>query len=456
MQCFVVQSDEIEGRLDPYYLKNITVIKATQTKYQLSKFNDLLKEPPQYGANEQAVDGNPKSDVRYIRITDIDEFGNLKDGDWKTAKNIDDKYLLEGNDILFARSGATAGKTFLYKKEYGQAIFAGYLIRFKIEETKANPLYVFYFTQLDRYAFWVKSIQRPSGQPNINSKEFKSFKFPLPPLFIQDQIVDIMRSAYAQKKQMEAEAQKLLDSIDSYVLEELGIKLPAVEDKMCVVVDSEEVQNNRMDAYYYQPKFEEVEKALEGGKYRIEKLKEFITKIHYGISIKNVYVDEGIPLLRILNLKPNKIDLRDVVNLEESKRKEIGNGFVYESDLLISRSGSVGIVGVVPKEADGFAFGSFMIKFCINDEISKEYVSLWLNNNFTKLLTEREKIGAIQGNITISTIENFQIPLPPLEIQNKIAAEVKRRISEAERLKTEASKIIEEAKKQVEEMILGD
>ncbi|TAL51942.1 MAG: hypothetical protein EPN86_05650 [Nanoarchaeota archaeon] len=456
MQCFTVWSNEIEERLDPYYVKSISNIRNINTNYQIVALSSILKEPPQYGANESATDGNPKTDVRYIRITDIDEFGNLKNNDWKTATNVDEKYLLKEKDILFARSGATAGKTFIYDKSIGKAIFAGYLIRFRIDETKANPSFVFYYTHLKRYNYWLKLIQRPSGQPNINAEEFKSFKIPLPPLSIQNQIVDIMRSAYAQKKQMEAEAQKLLDSIDSYVLEELGIKLPAVEAKMCFVVDLEEVQNNRMDAYYYQPTFEEVEKALEEGKYRIEKLKEFITKIHYGISIENVYVDEGIPLLRILNLKPNKIDLRDVVNLEESKRKEIGNGFVYEGDLLISRSGSVGIVSVVPKEADGFAFGSFMIKFCVNDEVNKEYVSIWLNNKISKLLTEREKIGAIQGNITISTIENYLVPLPPLEIQNKIAGEVKRRISEAERLKAEAGRLIEEAKKQVEKMILGN
>jgi restriction endonuclease S subunit len=454
MQSFIVWSDEIERRLDPYYLKTFPIVKSIKTSYHLISLSYLLKEPPQYGANEAAVQGDSKTDVRYIRITDIDEYGNLKDNDWKTAKTIENKYLLEDNDILFARSGATAGKTFIYRRDFGKAIFAGYLIRFRFDEKKVDPRYIFYYTQLSRYANWINLIQRPSGQPNINSEEYKAFEIPLPPLKVQHNIVQIMMSAYGQKKQMEAEAQKLLDSIDSYVLEKLGIKLPAVEDKMCFIVDSEEVQNNRMDAYYYQPKFEEVEKALEEGKYRIEKLKEFITKIHYGISIKNVYVDEGIPLLRILNLKPNKIDLRDVVNLEESKRKEIGNGFVYAGDLLISRSGSVGIVAVVPKEADGFAFGSFMIKFCVNDEVNKEYVSIWLNNKISKLLTGREKIGAIQGNITISTIENYLVPLPPLEIQNKIADEVKRRISEAERLEAEASKIVEEAKRQVEEMIL--
>jgi len=64
----------------------------------------------------------------------------------------------------------------------------------------------------------------------------------------------------------------------------------------------------------------------------------------------------------------------------------------------------------------GFAFGSFIIKFCLNNEINKEFVSIWLNNKLNKLLTEREKIGAIQGNITIGTIENFDIPVPPLAI----------------------------------------
>ena len=53
-------------------------------------------------------------------------------------------------------------------------------------------------------------------------------------------------------------------------------------------------------------------------------------------SIKNVYVDEGIPLLRILNIEPNKIDLTEIAHLEESKRQEIGSGFVYEGDLLVS------------------------------------------------------------------------------------------------------------------------
>ena len=136
-------------------------------------------------------------------------------------------------------------------------------------------------------------------------------------------------------------------------------------------------------------------------------------------------------------------------------RKDLGNAFVKEGDLLISRSGTVGMVSVVPKEAEGFAFGSFMIKFCLNEKLNKNYISAWLNTKLQKLLTEREKIGAIQGNITIETIENFKIPLPPVDVQNKIAEEVKRRMQKAEQLQKEAKEELEKAKQEVERIILG-
>ena len=157
--------------------------------------------------------------------------------------------------------------------------------------------------------------------------------------------------------------------------------------------------------------------------------------------------------MRIQNLKPNRVILDDTVKISETRRKELGNAFVSEGDLLISRSGSVGIVSVVPKEAEGFAFGSFMIKFCLNDKIDKDFVSLWLNNKISQLFIKREKIGAIQGNITIETIENLQIPTPPLVTQKKLAGEIKERIAQAKKINAEAKNEVEEAKNFVENLI---
>ena len=126
-------------------------------------------------------------------------------------------------------------------------------------------------------------------------------KIPILPLEKQEHIIKLIENAYFKKEQNKEEAQKLLDSIDDYFLNELGIKMPELEDKMCFVINAQKVKNKRINPYYYQPKFKELEKALEKGNFKIEKLENFITKIHYGISIKNIYVSDGIPILRILN-----------------------------------------------------------------------------------------------------------------------------------------------------------
>ena len=208
-KCFVVYAGEIEGRFDPLYMSNISHIRNLKTPYPLTPIGKLLIEKPQYGANERAVDGNPETDVRYIRITDIDDYGNLLD-DWKTAEAIHSKYLLEENDVLFARSGSV-GRTFVYKSELGKAIFAGYLIRFKFDPEKVNPSFVLYYSFTKIYKLWLQSIQRTAAQPNVNSKEFQSLEIPLPPLEIQDQIVQEVDKRLARVAELRQEANAIVE-----------------------------------------------------------------------------------------------------------------------------------------------------------------------------------------------------------------------------------------------------
>lgn len=205
---------------------------------------------------------------------------------------------------------------------------------------------------------------------------------------------------------------------------------------------NEVISDMRLDAKYWVPSIRKLQKAIQNGKYTSQKLGDFITDIHYGVSTTNEYVHNGIRLLRILNLKDEGIDLRNVVYLPNEIRSEIGRAFVHEGDLLISRSGSVGIVVVVPKEAEGFAFGSFMIRFIVNDKINKQYVAAWLNSEASKKLIEREKIGAIQGNITIETIKNFDIPVPPLSVQNEVVSIIQTAYEQKRRKEQEIKKIL--------------
>ncbi len=164
-----------------------TNIDFVNSKWPLASLGSLVSVPPQYGANVAATEGNPSLDYRYIRITDITDSGEL-DNDWKTAEKIDEQYVLRDKDLLFARSGATAGKPFLYREKYGKALFAGYLIRFRFVE-KIMPEYVFQFCLAEEYRKWVLAHRGGTAQPNINAQQFSSFKLPMAPPDIQKKIV---------------------------------------------------------------------------------------------------------------------------------------------------------------------------------------------------------------------------------------------------------------------------
>ena len=142
--------------------------------------------------------------------------GNLKDSEKKTAKTIEDKYLLHENDILFARSGSV-GRCYIHKKTSQPAIFAGYLIRFVLNEKLVNSDYLFYYCNSSIYKYWVESIQRPAVQANINSTEYKSLKIPLPPLSKQQEIAEHIQRIRAQAKQLQAEAEQILTDAKAQV-----------------------------------------------------------------------------------------------------------------------------------------------------------------------------------------------------------------------------------------------
>ena len=402
-----------------------------------------------YGANEIAVDGDPQTDVRYIRITDIDEHGNLRNENWKTAKRIDKKYALDKNDLLFARSG-TVGKAFIHKREDGKAIFAGYLIRFRFDETQINPHFVFYYTLLSRYILWVQAIQRPSVQANINSREFKAFEIPLPPPSIQNHIVTIMKSAYAEKKQKEQEADALLDSIDAYVLQELGIEMPAVEEKKCFVVYGGEIEG-RFDPVYMQnmSKIRNLKTP-----YPLTPLgKLLIEKPQYGANERAI---DGNPETDVRYIRITDID--DYGNLlDDWKTAEAIHSkyLLGENDVLFARSGSVGRAFIYKSKLGKAIFAGYLIRFKFDPEkVNPSFVLYYSFTKIYKLWLQSIQRTAAQPNINSKEFQSLEIPLPPLDVQNRIVAEVEKRLACVAELRREADTVVEQAKERVERILL--
>lgn len=184
---------------------------GTSVKYRNGTLQELVIGSPMYGANVKSID--EETDVRYIRITDINEDGTLND-DIVSAEKVESKYLLEKDDFLIARSGNTVGKTFLYKPFIGKAIFAGYLVKYRLNLQKVIPEYLLYFTKSKIFKNWIRSNQRISGQPNINGQEYLFSPIVIPPIDVQNEIVNRVKIKKDEIQNLKNSVSNLLT--DSY------------------------------------------------------------------------------------------------------------------------------------------------------------------------------------------------------------------------------------------------
>ena len=150
-----------------------------------------------YGANQPA-DSRSAEDPRYIRITDLNDDGSLRGDTYHSLpEHLAVPYLLQDGDLLLARSGATVGKAFRYRQEWGRACFAGYLIRLRPDRRKVLPDYLHYFTQSRTYWDQVKMHTVQSTIANVSAERYGNFVVPLPPLKEQQAIVDYLNGAVA-------------------------------------------------------------------------------------------------------------------------------------------------------------------------------------------------------------------------------------------------------------------
>ncbi|WP_222537034.1 restriction endonuclease subunit S [Pedobacter polysacchareus] len=145
---------------------------------------------PKYGLNSSAKSYDGVNG--YLRITDIDELSNrfIKKGITSPDK-FSDEFLLKMGDLLFTRTGASTGKTYLYSESDGKLFFAGFLIKFHIKKG-FDSRFIFYQTKSDNYKKWIRIMSMRSGQPGVNSEEYSNFKFFTPCFDEQQKIGDFL------------------------------------------------------------------------------------------------------------------------------------------------------------------------------------------------------------------------------------------------------------------------
>ena len=157
-------------------------------------FVDVCINKGEYGSNSPAddYDGN----IRYVRITDITEEGNLNSL-VVSPRKVEEKYMLLRDDLLFARTGNTVGKTYLHRS--GRMIFAGYLIRYRLNNKLMLPQFAFAYTHTNQYYDWVEKIKKVGAQPNISAAQYDSMPIPVPSMAKQIEFVSIAKQADKSK-----------------------------------------------------------------------------------------------------------------------------------------------------------------------------------------------------------------------------------------------------------------
>lgn len=160
--------------------------------WSVRRLKFLISQPLMYGANEAALDDNPEH-PRFIRITDVNKDGSLKDETYKSISwNIAAPYLLQDKDILLARSGATVGKSFMYRESWGASAFAGYLIMARADKQLLLPEYLNYFLNSTYYWQWINSSLIQATIENVSAEKYNNLNFSFPEIAEQQQIAQYL------------------------------------------------------------------------------------------------------------------------------------------------------------------------------------------------------------------------------------------------------------------------
>ncbi len=197
-----------------------TEVGVIPTDWEVKKLGDCLLQDTDYGINAAAVRYREDLPV-YLRITDITEDGRYSKKSIVSVNNIASAsfFLVEG-DLVFARTGASVGKTYLYNPEDGKLVFAGFLIRVKANPKVLLPEYLKYYTQTKYYWNWIRANSMRTGQPGINGNEYKELTVPLPPTKAEQTAIATALN----------DADKLITELEKLIAKKRNIKQGAMQE----------------------------------------------------------------------------------------------------------------------------------------------------------------------------------------------------------------------------------
>lgn len=458
-----VYATDIKGRLDPFFYdaKVLGVKNRLTKKYGQHKLgeviDDIYRYPTFYGFSFD------KQGVPVIKGENVSDEGIInKEQDFDCVSiEIHEKYprtALEKDDLVFTVRGVI-GKTGFYDGFAENANISPNVIKIRIKKNhNARFYWVFLNSSIGQQL--IQNLASGQVQKTITVPDIKNIQVPLVSETTQNKIVTIIQNAYKNREEKLKQADELLNSIDDYVRQQLGIDYAEPEEEKIYTVKSQDLEDNRQDPYYYNPKFVNLLNTV-SSKLKMVSLSDISEGVFNGNTpAKDKYTNEGKPIVKVSCLKKNKIEWS---NLSYAKDKKLNKHLKDNDILLLSSAHQAEYLGKNPclveipddlRERDITFVGELI---CIRPNtklVNPYYLLAILRLDEYHQLINREKRGQT-SHIYPNDLEKIAIPLADKGKQDTIAQEFTNRLNKAEDLKNEASKLLEEAKKKVEAMILN-
>lgn len=377
-----------------------------------------------------------------------------------TAENYSAKHELQKNDILFARTGATVGKTYFYDGSIGKAIFAGYCIRFRFDENKVMPKFVYWYTKTDTFLSWVNGIQRPSGQPNINKEEYKSYKILVPSRSKQEQLSSYMDIALAKHNKMLYQADRLLSECKDSVFSFLNLHFREYKPALYSVNKLEDIRELGIYCNPHSDYLNDVFSKLCANNFFAGHLEDFVEinpkTSRAGLQDKS---DVSFVPMTAVTEKTNQV----VYELKTYSEVKTGFTIFKKNDLLWAKitpcmqNGKSFVASDMPTDI-GFGSTEFHVLRVRNPK--RVYMPyLWVIFSNEHILEAAQGMfggSAGQQRVPDTFLKKFPIVLPPYEVQVELADQVLEGLKKAKEMRAKAEYDWQTARKQFEKELLGE
>lgn len=462
-EIFTRKFSEVSGgRFDPQFYMQIfenNLSKIKQKKHE--KIGNLVELSTQGYVFEK----DKKQNIfQYIEISNIDiENGHIRDVSLIAEKDAPSRarLLVKQDDILVSATRPNRGAIAIVPKNLDGAVAStGFIVIRKVRDKILKQyLAIILKTNISLLQFQ----QRSTGgnYPAITQDDFKKCLIPLPPLSTQQHIIDLMDKAYKAKKEKENKAKELLDSIDSYLLEELGIILSLrannTLDSRIYTQKISALSGSRFDANYHQKYYRDLEKSLHCSPYPLVNLASLINNFKKGIEVGSSEYSQNkeIPFIRVSDITNNGIDFDNVQKFISASLFENLKAYKpKQNELLYSKDGTVGICLEADVSRDYIISGG-ILRLELKAEVDKDFLCFLLGSYMINVFANRVSIGAVIKHLNIGEFLNLKIPLPPLAIQTQIANRLKSSKFQALSLEKEAKEILNKAKIDVETLLLS-